>query len=43
MERSPVDDRHPTVLVRIIMHDPFHPQFIRLAVIVCVVTVEGEG
>jgi hypothetical protein len=42
-DSRPVDGRHPTVPDWIVVHYPFHAQFVRLALIVGVVTVEGEG
>jgi hypothetical protein len=42
-DRSPVDGRHPTVLIWGVMYHPFDAQFVRLALLVCVITVEGEN
>jgi hypothetical protein len=41
-DRSPVNSRYPTLPGWIVMHYPFHAQFVRLAVVVGIVTVEGE-
>jgi hypothetical protein len=42
VNRSPVDGRYPAVLIWIVMDYPFDAQFVRLALLVCVVTVEGK-
>jgi hypothetical protein len=42
MDRGPVDGRHPALPGWIVVHHSFHAQFVRLAMIVGVVTVEGE-
>ena len=41
-DRGPVDGCHPTVPGWVVMHHPFHAQFVRLAMIVGIVTVESE-
>jgi len=43
VESGPIDRRYPTLSVCIVVYDPFHTQFIRLPLIVCIIAIEGEN